>query len=95
MIEYVSSLLDGLDEAALFHLANSVFLLIAFVTIFFLFVLLQQKELLGVRYVQEMLEGVAGNTYVNVIYSDNWKEEKLPVLIVIPGWWFNVILLIH
>ena len=83
MWDYISSLTDTImgDENLFFHLFNSLFLTILCVTTFFIYILLSQKELLQFSYTLETVN----DQPVNVLYSRNWGNKDLPVVMVVPG----------
>ena len=80
MFEFMNNLLSG-NEDFTANILNLIFCTIFFLTFAFICILLQQKDLNRLPYKQEYIN----KNYVNVLYSSNWRDEELPVLLIIPG----------
>ena len=80
MLEYLDNLIAG-NEDLLANISNSVLITLIFLTVCFIFILFRQKDLNKLDYHREYIN----KNYVNVLYSSNWEDEDLPVLLIIPG----------
>ncbi|XP_063694888.1 lipid droplet-associated hydrolase-like [Bolinopsis microptera] len=80
MFDFIDNLLSG-NEDTMAYICNAVLLTILFITFVFIFVLFQQKSLNRLGYKREYIN----KNYVNVLYSSNWRDDELAVLLIIPG----------
>ena len=80
MLEYFNNLIAG-NEELLANISNSILITIIFLTFCFVVILFRQKDLNKLNYKREYIN----KNYVNILYSSNWEDEDLPVLLIIPG----------
>lgn len=80
MLEFIYNQWNG-NEDLVTTVSNSVFYAVFFLTFLFIFILLQQKDLNKLLYKREQIN----KNPVNVLYSSNWIDDELPVLLIIPG----------
>ena len=71
----------SLEESTFIYICNSIFIGIFFLTVFFIIILIKQKHLPKLPYKREFIN----KNHVNVLYSHNWSEEELPVVLILPG----------